>query len=437
MSVVTIGPVKGTDVARRYHTKVLPPSLPDDEKVAAIRELLPATAAGIYLNTGTSGPMPTETALAMAEQAERELRTGRGHPDTFPELLERMGEARGSLAALLATDLDTIALTHSTSDGMNLAVTALPWREGDRVLTTRHEHPGGLGPLLAVRDRFGVEIGYVDIGDGEDDDRSVAAFADVLDDRTRAVAFSHVLWTTGAVLPVARIAAAARDAGAATIVDAAQSVGAMAVRPDELGVDALAMPAQKWLLGPEGMGGLWAGPRAWAWTPSAGGWFSFASIDRLGHAAWQPNARRFEPTNFHRPSVVGFARSLGWLAMSVGLPWLFERGPRMARGAAERLAAIPGVTVVTPPEHMATIVSFRIAGWTAEQAYEELASRIFAILRHVPGVDLLRISVGFWATDEELDRFAEGVELLAGHTPDSLPPRPHLAVLGADGRPIG
>jgi L-cysteine/cystine lyase len=381
--------------------------------------------------------MPAETAAAMDEQADRELRTGRGHPDTFPEMIERMGEARGSLAALLATNLDTIALTHSTSDGMNLTVSALPWLAGDRVLTTQHEHPGGLGPLIALRDRYAVDIVLVDVGDGEDDDRSTAAFADALDDRTRAVVFSHVLWTTGAVLPVARIAAAARDAGAAVILDAAQSAGAIEIRPDELGIDAMAMPAQKWLLGPEGMGGLWAGERAWGWTPAVGGWFSFASIDRFGTAAWQPNARRFEPTNFHRPSVTGFARSLGWLAMSVGLPWVFERGPRMARGARDRLARIPGVTVVTPPDHMATLVSFRIAGWTAEQAYEELSSRVFAILRHVAGVDVLRISVGFWATDEELDRFAEGVELLARHTPETLPPRRHLAVLGADGRPIG
>ena len=64
--------VDRTARAPGYHTKVLPPSLPDDQKVAAIRELLPATAAGIYLNTGTSGPLPSETAAAMNEQAERE-----------------------------------------------------------------------------------------------------------------------------------------------------------------------------------------------------------------------------------------------------------------------------------------------------------------------------------------------------------------------------
>jgi L-cysteine/cystine lyase len=415
---------------------VLPPNLPDDEKVAAIRELLPATAAGIYLNTGSAGPLPSETVAAMREQEDRELAAGRGHPDSFEDAKERMAEARGSLAALLATDLDAVALTHSTSDGMNAAVASLPWAPGDRVVTTRHEHPGGLGPLLAIRDRLGVTIDFLDLGNGEDDDRTMTALATALDQRPRAVVLSHVLWTTGAVLPIVRIGAAARDAGAVTIVDAAQSVGAMSVHPDELGIDSMAIASQKWLLGPEGMGGLWASPAARERLPVSAGWFAFERFSMDGDIAWQPNARRYEWTNFHRPSVTGFARSLGWVAMSVGNPWAFERAGRMARAAHDRLRAIPGVTVVTPKHAMATLVSFRIEGWTAEAAYDELTARTFAIIRTVPGVDAVRISVGFWTTDDELDRFADGVELLARHTPETLPPLRRLAVLGADGRPI-
>jgi selenocysteine lyase/cysteine desulfurase len=108
----------------------------------------------------------------------------------------------------------------------------------------------------------------------------------------------------------------------------------------------------------------------------------------------------------------------------------------MARAAHDRLRAIPGVTVVTPKHAMAPLVSFRIEGWTAEAAYDELTARTFAIIRTVPGVDAVRISVGFWTTDDELDRFADGVELLARQTPETLPPLRRLAVLGADGRPI-
>ena len=68
---------------------------------------------------------------------------------------------------------------------------------------------------------------------------------------------------------------------------------------------------------------------------------------------------------------------------------------------------------------MATLVSFRIAGWSAAEAAEELSRRTFAIFRTVPALDALRISVGFFNTEDELERFAETVELLAAHTPET------------------
>jgi hypothetical protein len=76
-----------------------------------------------------------------------------------------MAEARASLAAVLVADPDDIALTHSTTDGINLTVSSLAWAPGDRVLTTNHEHPGVLGPLQALHDRLGVEVEVVDVGD--------------------------------------------------------------------------------------------------------------------------------------------------------------------------------------------------------------------------------------------------------------------------------
>ena len=89
----------------------------------------------------------------------------------------------------------------------------------------------------------------------------------------------------------------------------------------------------------------------------------------------------------------------------------------MAAAAAARLAAIPGVTVLTPRHAMATLVTFRIAGWPAEAALDELGSRVFAIARTIEPLDAIRISVGFFTSDAELERFAEAVELLAGTRP--------------------
>ena len=397
--------------------------MPEPAKVAAIRALLPATGAGIYLNAGTAGPMPSETQRAMDEQAQRELAVGRGLPDILPEILERMGEARASVAAAVVADPDDIALTHGVSDGLNLVVNALPWRAGDRVLTTRHEHPGGLGPLLALRERLGVEVTLVDVGNGGDDDRTIGAFAEALERPARAILASHVTWTTGATLPVGRLGELARAAGAVSIIDGAQAAGAIPVSVEGLGVDAYALPATSGC----------SGPRAWAPCGCAGG-SPTASCRRTRRSSRsRPSTSSTRsctpaPTGSSRPASIG-PRSSGSRAAAAGCRCTSGcRGPtsgpaRLASWAADRLDAIPGVTLVTPRSTMATLVTFRIAGWTAAAAVPELGMRTFAILRDLPTIDALRISVGFWTTEDELERFAAGVELLAGHTPDTLPPR--------------
>ena len=122
--------------------------------------------------------------------------------------------------------------------------------------------------------------------------------------------------------------------------------------------------------------------------------------------------------------------------MYVGLPWALDRAARLAAAARARLASIAGVAMVTPPDQGGTLVTFRIAGWTAAAAVAELGARVFAIIRDLPPIDAIRISVGFWNTEDELERFAAAVELLAAHGPDTIPPRRTLAILGSDGEPL-
>ena len=403
----------------------------DADKLAAVRAALPALASGIHLNTGSVGPMPAEVAAAMAELETYERDVGRAHVDYYLGLLERLAEARAGVAAVIGTDLDEIALTHATTDGLNIATQGLDWRPGDRAVTTTQEHAGALGPLYALRDRLGLDLAFADVADGGDDEHTIAAFDRAIVPGTRLVSLSHVLWSTGAILPVARIAALAHERGALVLVDGAQAAGAIPVAAGELGADAYSVPAQKWLLGPEGMGALWVARDAWdRIRPSFAGHFSFASYDSRGSGTWHPDARRFETAGYHRPSVVGMARAIGWLSMYVGLDFVHRRGPATARRAADELAAIPGVEVLTPRHRMATLVAFRIRGWTPDAALEELGARVFAIARTIPQLDALRISVGFFNSDEEIDRFVATVRLLAEHTPASLPPRRTLTILG-------
>ena len=406
------------------------PFLDDAAKLAAVRSALPSLAAGIQLNTGSVGPLPAETAKAMADLAAYELAIGRADSAYWLESLERMAEARAAVAAVIGGQLDEVALTHSATDGMNIAAWSLDWRPGDRAVTTRHEHAGGLGPLYALRDRMGVELDFVDVGDGGDDERTLEALDRAISPRTRLVSLSHVLWTTGAVLPIAEIAKLAHARGAVLAVDGAQGAGSIPVDVGALGVDWYAVAGQKWLLGPEGSGAAWVSPalleRA---RRTYAGDTAQERHDSAGVWVPQPDARRFQVAGYHRPSVVGLARSVGWLAMFVGLEFVHRRGAALARRTAEALAALPGVELVTPREAMATLVSFRIRGWTADAAVAELGARVFAIVRSIPQLDAIRASVGFFNSEEELDRFVAAVGLLAVNTPESMPPRRTLEIL--------
>jgi selenocysteine lyase/cysteine desulfurase len=81
---------------------------------------------------------------------------------------------------------------------------------------------------------------------------------------------------------------------------------------------------------------------------------------------------------------------------------------------------------------MATLVTFKIEGWPATAALTELGSRVFAVARAIVPLDAIRISVGFFNTEAEVERFARTVELIAAHTPESLPPKPRLTVIGQE-----
>ena len=238
-----------------------------------------------------------------------------------------MDEARASVAAVAHADPAAIALAHSTTDALNIACWSVDWRPGDRAVTTRFEHAGGLGPLYTLRDRLGIELTMADLGDGGDDARTLAALDAAIVAGTKLVSVSHVAWTTGAVLPIGRIAELAHARGALLVVDGAQAIGAIPVDVGALGADFYAMPAQKWLLGPEGMAALHAGPGVLERTrQTLAGYFSYASHDLVGTAELWPDARRFETSGYGRTAVLGMARSIAWLSMYVGLDWVHARG---------------------------------------------------------------------------------------------------------------
>jgi selenocysteine lyase/cysteine desulfurase len=391
---------------------VVAPFLPDAEKLAAVREGLPALGAGIYLDTPLAGPLPAETARAMADIQSWELGTGRGGRDRRAEALARIDEARAAVATLLTADLDEVLLAHGLDDAVARAVRTIDWRPGDRAVVVADPDRARIEALLPP----GVEVDVLPLP--TDPVATLAALGRALRLGARLVVCPLVSAATGARLPVEGITTIAHDRDATVLVDATQLVGTGRVDRRELGVDLLVARSESWLLGPEGLAVLAA---------------SGERIERAaaaGDPARGTRAGGDGPIGFHLPSVVGFGRSCGWLSMYVGMAWIQARARQLADHAASRLAAIPGVEVLTPQGSAGLIVVFRVAGWPADAILDELGARIFLLASSVAELDAVRIGTGFFNTEAEIDRVVEGVELLAAHSPETLPPRRTLAILG-------
>lgn len=405
------------------------PLSPDQARLAAIREALPATGAGIYLNTAAAGPLPADAVRVMADLAAAELTLGRGHAHDPLETIERIGEARASLAAVLAADLDSVALVRGAAHGTTLAITAAAPRPGEAVIVVRGEGEAADDRAVAAMEAAGATVTSIRSRAEDGPDVLVGAVRQACEGTTArltAVLLPLVTTWTGDRLPVAEIASAAHAAGGRVIADGGMAVGAIPVDPGSLGVDAIAFAAERWLLGPADLGGLWCGP---AMLDRIRTLEPLAFADGLLRFGGEGPAWVHEATAIARPAVAGLARSAGWLAMQVGLPWAWERTAGLVGRAAAALAAISGVTILTPQGRPAAIVTFRIDGWSAREAVDELGARVFAIAGPCPALEAVRISLGCWTTEDELDRFVAGVALLAAHTPATIPPRRSLSVL--------
>lgn len=335
-----------------------------------------------YLNAGTFGPLARETADAMAAEGRRDLELGRLGKEWFERVLALREEARTELGALVGVGPERVALTSSTTDGCNIVLAGLGLTPEDEILTTTDEHFGLLGPLHASGARIVVTA--------PDPDAILAAVTP----RTRLLALSHVLWTTGAVLPVEELKA---RSGVPVLVDGAQSAGAMAV--DASSADFYTLSGQKWLCGPDSTGALVVGEpeRLRVAAPS---YFGQAAYEPTGDFEPRSGAARFEPGWHSAGSLAGLLA-----ALRVPPDWRWERARRAAATCRERLAT--RVDVVTPAGQ-AGLVSFRVDGETPVEATARLAAAGI-VVRDIPHTDLVRASCGWWTSDEDIERLVEAV----------------------------
>jgi L-cysteine/cystine lyase len=356
--------------------------------LAAIRAELGVLDRIAWLNTGTFGPLPRRTldAMAAADRLDYERgRTGAWYPAEILELRERL---RTGLAAVVSAPPETLALTRSTTEGCTIVCAGLGIGPGDEVVTTDVEHFGLLGPVAAT----GASVRPASLR-GRPPEEALDAIRAELSPATKLIAVSHVAWTTGQVLPLDELTAL----GVPVLADGAQTVGAIPVTAT--GVDFYAFSGQKWLLGPGGTGGLVIAPE---WIErlrvTAPSYYSQDGYDAAGIFTPKGGAARFDCGWLNRAQLEGALASLAFLDEAG--PERFDRAVAQAERGRELIA--PRVELVTPPGQ-ATLVTWESSDAAAES--RRLAEQ-GVVVRHLPTLPWVRASIGFWTSDDELERLA-------------------------------
>jgi selenocysteine lyase/cysteine desulfurase len=223
-------------------------------------------AAGLtYLNTASLGPTPRGVRTAMEEAwTELELNPVFEAYSDGP-LHVRCDRAREAVAALLGCQAAELLITRSTTDAMNTLAAGMRLEAGDRVLTTDQEHEGATFGWSNLARRRGIAIDVIPIAPEDHDPAAIVArFERAIRRDTRVISVSHVISTTGHLMPVREIAALARSRGVLCVVDGAQALGQIPVDVRALDCHAYAAPGHKWLMGPKGTGMLYLSPDAGA-----------------------------------------------------------------------------------------------------------------------------------------------------------------------------
>ena len=382
--------------------------MPDRTHLERIRQELPATGPNLFLNTGTFGPLPVRSVQAMQQQLERELQSGRLGSAFFERLIATYQTTRQALSRLLHVDEDEIALTANTGEGLNIISNGLNWQPGDEIITTNHEHISLLAPLYQLRARYGVVIRVADLG-AHAELSVLKAVANLVTPRTKLIALSHVTWSTGVRLEVAEVGALGRERGIPVLIDGAQAAGAIPLDLHALGIDFYAVPGQKWLCGPDGTGALYARREALKYVTAT--YVGYFSSDDPHADTWklQENARRFEVGGRQTAAVAAQAASLAWLEETVGHAWIFARIPELNRYAAQALVTVPGLRVLSPRPGDSGLLTFTLEGRNPDEAVTYLSEQYHISIRTIPEMDSLRVSTGFYNTEEEINTLVKAL----------------------------
>jgi selenocysteine lyase/cysteine desulfurase len=350
-----------------------------------------------YVNTAQMSPLPRAAVDALAADAELASLVASGAEDARIATAARV---RGQVAVLLGAPVDDVAFTRGTTDGLGLVAAGLDWQEGDVVVLPAHDHPSTELPWRARTDAGVSVVRTVDVGEGG---VSTDAFADAIeraDGRVRVLALSWVHADSGRRADVAALAALAHDQGAVLCLDAIQAAGVVPCDLLDWGVDAAALGAQKWLMGPHGLGvAAISGALRERLRVAAPGRTSVVDLggDPLTYV---DSARRFEGGAINHGAISALGASLEIL-LAAGIDdvwdWVQVLRERLLEGLDDLGLDVSGIP---RGDEAGAIATVSVPGLPAEEAVARLAAEGVVASARGGGV---RLSPHGWNTSDDVD----------------------------------
>jgi cysteine desulfurase family protein len=352
---------------------------------------------------------------------------GRGSHAGTDDAVRMVAQCRQRLARLLdISSGDRLAFTFNCTDGLNLLLRGF-LRERDRVVTTVLEHNSVLRPLEQLKQELSLDVVRVgmDLASGQTD---LNLWRQELKRQpTQLVVINHASNVTGVVQPVVDMAQSARDAGACVLLDAAQTLGHLPFRVQELPIDFLAAAGHKGLLGPLGTGVVYVatGMEQRLRPVRSGG--TGTDSDSLMQPAMMPTL--LESGNLNLPGLAGLNAAAEWLR-NISVDAIYHHSQQLRTQLLEGLTAVPRVTVVgadDPSSSNVGIVSFMIQGLDSRDAAaildESFGIRCRAGLHCAPLVHremktaasggTLRFSPGHFTTTDDIQLAVNAVHQIA------------------------
>ncbi len=359
-----------------------------------LREKFPITRKKIFLNHSAYSPLPQPVADVMRQYNE----------DLCNYEIDESKYSLGHefFASLIAAKKDEVALVQNTSTGLNIAANMIKYPKGSNIVTTDMEYPSVVYPWL--KPSLGVQVRYVKSVHGkvsaEDVDKAV-------DDKTVAVAVSHVEYVNGFRHDLKTLADIAHKHNALLIVDAIQSLGAVPVDVKQSNVDFLTASCYKWMLGPAGAGYLYvrkdligeSEPPFIGWASVKPEVFETTEFWDIWKLQLSDTASRFEIGSPSFISFIGAATAIQ-LLLNVGIRNIQRRILNLTRTLIDSVKDL-GYHLTTPDDEKTRsgIVHFLVD--KAEDKAKKLGNKGIVVSARSHG---LRVAPHFYNTEGDVEQ---------------------------------